>query len=633
MNFYPPGFYYLASLLNLVFNDWIYTLFAASILGFALSGLAFYLLAREFYSRLASVAGALLYMTLPYHVLNLYWQGAMPQLYGFVFLPLVLLFAYRLGASGGLRHYAALGLVYGLYLMTHAPVSFLMTYTIAFYALVWAIKVREWRVLLRIGLGMALGLMAGAIYWLPAAFETKYIQEHFSAIFPYHSSYITLLPAEGFGNLINLSFTLQAVIVIIAILVLRRLMKPSNVTPVEIDAAESARQTQTPLWMILGVVTILMSTSFSIYVSRLLPRIQVATFAWRWLAIAALFTSLLACATMDYMRGPVKLAPVRAWGYRAALAAAIALNIWVSVESVMAGALANPVMIPPANYSDAGFTPLGSTEPQAMPSTELALIEPRSGEVEVLRWEPERREVAVSAREPSEVRLRTYNFRGWSASINGQGAPISNDGDGAQLISVPPGKHLIEVRLENTPPQKLGTTLFGFALGTIAGLAMADYLSRRRSKAIDEKKSLIAPLKSRYALFALLLAAVVGVIALLATSNRESTGTATGRSTAPTGDAPARGSLSVGSEARVAAGNRDTIMIAVDQKAMDEMVAALSTVDDNRLQSLVDSGRVFTVLNNTKVRVLESELGKVKVRVLEGESVVMEGWVPDRWIR
>jgi hypothetical protein len=63
------------------------------------------------------------------------------------------------------------------------------------------------------------------------------------------------------------------------------------------------------------------------------------------------------------------------------------------------------------------------------------------------------------------------------------------------------------------------------------------------------------------------------------------------------------------------------------------MVAALSTVDDNRLQSLVDSGRVFTVLNNTKVRVLESELGKVKVRVLEGESVVMEGWVPDRWIR
>jgi hypothetical protein len=74
-------------------------------------------------------------------------------------------------------------------------------------------------------------------------------------------------------------------------------------------------------------------------------------------------------------------------------------------------------------------------------------------------------------------------------------------------------------------------------------------------------------------------------------------------------------------------------MLAVDQLALDEMVGALSAVDNNRLQSLVDSGRVFTVLRNTKVRILEIEPGKVKVRVLEGESVVMEGWVPDRWIR
>src|SRR5215210_690138 len=120
MNYYPPGFYYIASLVNLVFNDWIYTLFAASILGLAASGFAFYLLAREFYSRFASLAAALVYMLLPYHVINLYWQGAMPQLFGFIFLPLVLLFAYRLGARGRLLDYGALGLTYGLYLLTHA---------------------------------------------------------------------------------------------------------------------------------------------------------------------------------------------------------------------------------------------------------------------------------------------------------------------------------------------------------------------------------------------------------------------------------------------------------------------------------------------------------------------------------
>jgi hypothetical protein len=375
-----------------------------------------------------------------------------------------------------------------------------------------------------------------------------------------------------------------------------------------------------------------MSTSFSIYISKLLPRIQVATFAWRWLAISALFTSLLACATIDYLWGPVKITAIRAWGYRAALTVAIALNIWVSVGTVMAGALSNPIMIPPANYSDAGFTPLGSTDPQVMPDTELALIEPRTGGVEVLSWEPERREVAVSVREPSEVRLRTYNFRGWTASIDGQTTPISKDADGAQLISVPPGKHLIEVRLASTPPQKIGTTLFGFGLGAIAGLAMADYFSRRRAKVIDDKRFNFALLKNRYALIAILLIAAAVVIALIATSNRDSADTSSQRPTA-TSASSSGGSLNIGSEARVAAGNRETIMLAVDQLALDEMVGALSAVDNNRLQSLVDSGRVFTVLRNTKVRILEIEPGKVKVRVLEGESVVMEGWVPDRWIR
>jgi uncharacterized membrane protein len=95
MNFYPPGFYYIASLVNAVLNDWVGTLYVISAVGFAASGLAFYWLARAFYGRMASAVAGLFYMVLPYHVINLYWQGAMPQFLGFIFLPLTLLFAFR----------------------------------------------------------------------------------------------------------------------------------------------------------------------------------------------------------------------------------------------------------------------------------------------------------------------------------------------------------------------------------------------------------------------------------------------------------------------------------------------------------------------------------------------------------
>src|ERR1700738_1548592 len=69
MNFYPPGFYYLASLVNAVLNDWVRTLFAISALGFAASGLAFYWLARTFYSRTASAVAGLFFMGVPFHLI------------------------------------------------------------------------------------------------------------------------------------------------------------------------------------------------------------------------------------------------------------------------------------------------------------------------------------------------------------------------------------------------------------------------------------------------------------------------------------------------------------------------------------------------------------------------------------
>jgi len=416
MNYYPPGFFYLASLVKVFFGNWADTLFFISVLGFAASGLAFYLLSRLFYGRAESAIAALFYMALPYHVLNLYWQGAMPQLLGFTFLPLVLYFAFRSGAFGRARDYAGLGLCYGLYLITHAPVSFLMTYAIAFYGLVWAARQRDWRVTVRIAIGMSIGLLVGAIYLLPAALETGDIQEHFSGLFPYDSSYITLLPLQGFGDLLNKSFMLQALAIIAAVVILRPAARrvgedgEAGALP-----APAAGLLQTRLWIVMSVATTFMSTSFSIYISNLLPKIQVATFAWRWLAIAGLFVSLLVAAAADRLRDRSAFSPVKLWAWRAAMGAVIVLNIWFAARGVLSPALLHLPHVQPANYVEAGFTPRGSAHPQNLPATGDVVMTPDSGTSEVVRWEPSYREVVVNAKEPGTVRLKTYNFPGWAA--------------------------------------------------------------------------------------------------------------------------------------------------------------------------------------------------------------------------
>src|SRR5437773_6553752 len=100
----------------------------------------------------------------PYHVLDLYWRGAMPEFVGFILVPLIIYFAFKVGAEGRARHYAGLGLFHGLFLMTHIPVAFLMTYALGFYALVWAARARDWRIAFRVSLGVSIALVLSAIY-------------------------------------------------------------------------------------------------------------------------------------------------------------------------------------------------------------------------------------------------------------------------------------------------------------------------------------------------------------------------------------------------------------------------------------------------------------------------------------
>jgi hypothetical protein len=73
-------------------------------------------------------------------------------------------------------------------------------------------------------------------------------------------------------------------------------------------------------------------------------------------------------------------------------------------------------------------------------------------------------------------------------------------------------------------------------------------------------------------------------------------------------------------------------MVAVDEQSLDELIGALAERGEG-VQVLVDSGKVFTVPNNTRVRVVDVNFAKIKVRFLEGKRVMTEAWVPERWIR
>src|SRR5215510_2619588 len=659
-NFYPPGTFYLTSLINVIVDNWFLTLFILCALSLGASCIVFYLLARNFYSRMASAVAAVLYALFPYHQLDLYWRGAIPEYVGFAFLPLILYFAYKLGNNSRFRYYAGLGLFYGLYLLVHMPVGYLFTYALALYAVVLSIRKRDRRIGLRIAGGMAIGLLISAIYWLPAALEGKYIYEWASEFFPYHSSYITMLPVLGpFDKHVQEAFNYNALALIVTIVPLITLSKPlvsqSHNSDDKDQQSTPSLDQQTRLWLILGIVTPFMSTSFSIYVSRFIPKIQIAVPPFRWLAISSLFTSLLIAATIDLLRRTRGLRPKYELAAKAALVVVIALNVWLTGQGIISDAFTKQTHTAQVGFSDSGFTPRDATRPAEMPNTPSVVIKPEGGASEILKWAPTYREIAVRVDQPSEVRLKTYNFPGWTARIDGNVVPLLSDQDGVQQVAVPPGIHNIQTTFESTFPRTAGTLLAILGLTMVVGLTIADRFQQKLT--IPEKSAasstaenqdhtpvhahsqITSPMTSQLWRFGIVgLVIVAGAVILVLTFKRSDLGGAGNTSSSGTND-PASSRPGTNGQKVAGAGSelflpgKESVEIGVDQNAVGELIAAISNNNKAALDSLVESGRVLRINNSTRVQVIENTAGQSRVRILEGNYIMREGWVPERWIR
>jgi hypothetical protein len=650
-NFYSPAFYYSTSLVNAWVHNWINSLFIISIFSFIASGLAFYLLSRQFYGQLASAAAALFYMVLPYHTLDLYWRGALPELQGFILVPLITYFAYKAGSRGKPQDYAGLGLCQGIYYMTHFPVAYLLTYTIALYGLIWAFNKRDWRIAFRIGLGMLLALVLSAIYWLPAVVESKYAQEHFTTIFPYHNSYITLLPAtDRFGDLVNQSFAVQALALLISLAILRFAALQANQSSEREMPDSNAAASQTRYWMTLGLTTTFMVTSLSIYISKLIPKIEAVSFAMRWMVITSFFTALVAGAALDRLHKSASLPTHLLWAGRLALAVVVGLNLWVSTRHIIKEGVAQGSLYPPAIHYEPAFIPKGATNPRELPETADVVVDPANTRYEIVRWEPGRRELAIQAETAANLRLKTYNFYGWSARLDGQRITLTSDPDGIQSVNVPPGTHELVVAFSSTPPRTAAAALFSIAFLMICGLALVPQFrgyqrrlktTAKTAKAVSDKadpvfdtvtgtqkgRPVIAALKTRRVILIGLTIGAALVILLLTTtvfrSSNQSKAPAAGNSGA---------NLNFGAEATLQIPGREWVLVAVDVPRLNELVGALAASDEARVEALVQSDQVLRVAAGTKVRILELASSTVKIKILEGSAASREGWVPERWV-
>ncbi len=74
-------------------------------------------------------------------------------------------------------------------------------------------------------------------------------------------------------------------------------------------------------------------------------------------------------------------------------------------------------------------------------------------------------------------------------------------------------------------------------------------------------------------------------------------------------------------------------ILAVDEKAFDDFTQSAIADDKYAFNEMISSGRLFTVQNGTKVKVIDIKfLGKTRVRVLEGKYLGESGWTASEFV-
>jgi hypothetical protein len=525
-NIYAPLALYAAEILHLSGLSLVAavkTMYALATLG---AGLSMYLFVRRLYGRDAAPLAGVVYMYVPFHLLEIFVRSAYSEFVALTLLPLVLYGFTGLVTAPSWRRLALAGLVYGLLALTHHTSFFSFTPFLAFYILY--LLARTWQAqgmgyalrtaLYALGSGL-LGLAFSAIYLAPLLAELRYVKvEQWTAYnysydqhFVYFSQLLSPLWDYGYsgpGLEDGMSFQLGAVILVLLAFAGWRVLSPRAALPQRGIALFFLVATALLVW--------LMSPAAQ-FAWRILPIASLVQFPWRLLSLAAVTMSVVAGSLLARRVGESGNQETRKSGDHGSDSANSAPNSLIP-DSLFPDALVLllVVVLGSFSYTLPQYTPVEPwrEQPEAIvrwdrfsvadrvammayteqqPTTspmesqyltgeplQVAAILTGTGRVETLRRGGASDEVRVYAEAPVTLQFFTYDYPGWQVRVDGQPSPYRHEPPyGLITVDVPAGEHHISLRMGSTPARSIGSAISLAAILVIGAGLFWEHIWRR----------------------------------------------------------------------------------------------------------------------------------------------------------
>ena len=525
-NIYGPLAFYLGEifhLLGLGFVSAVKAVFACSLL---FSGLTMFLFVRRFMGSRAGLLAGLVYIYIPYHIVDVYVRASLAESLALAFLPLNLWLFYETVAAPRLAAVLGAGLSYAGLTLAHNGLTLLFSPLLGIYliflvlsralagrkrGLSWSKRLPEVaRGLVRSSLppilGLLLGLGLSAIFWLPMALEFKYVRldQWMGGYYGYRDHFVYLFqlfsPFWGYGLSEpgledGLPFQLGAIPVVFGFLSLVALRR--------VERGELRRLLL--FFHLTTVVIIFLMLPASIPLWEVLRLVTFAQFPWRLLTLAIVALSFLAGSTVvGADSSPEEVSPL----------AVVALAVLVILGSY---AYLMPQIVEPAEgpVSLQGLMQFQRSAGEMTGSTTWVH--------EILTWSPmaqhivtqdkplitkvdfgslpaKRKEriivgtkgygttfekIVFRARKEGRITFNTFYYPGWHAYLlESEEGPIERELKivphgtwGKITVTVPEGDHYLLLRFEDTPVRVVGkyvTALSVFIMFAALGWKASD---------------------------------------------------------------------------------------------------------------------------------------------------------------
>jgi len=124
--FYPPFIFFIYSLINFFVKEVLAILSTSVFLGMFTSGITMYIFSRIYMARFNALLSSVLYMAMPYHLIDLYTRMALAEFWAFPWIPLICFFTVKI-RERKILYLIGLSISYSGLILTHPPTTLLFT--------------------------------------------------------------------------------------------------------------------------------------------------------------------------------------------------------------------------------------------------------------------------------------------------------------------------------------------------------------------------------------------------------------------------------------------------------------------------------------------------------------------------